>query len=401
MRKMPCTRRNGSLLANCVLLLLGVCFRLEDAFCAGGTLHLKNAVVYTVTGPVLKDADVVIRNGVIDKIGQSLGTPPGAKVIDCRGKVVMPGFVVAGQVWDLGSPPDGVDVFAPIFPFALGSGVTCARAGSYAVKLTYREPKELILSRLHITGLSIRSWRGRFRLRRALLKAREFLRKRQTAGPKGAQMRPSGEAASYLPLLEKKTTGWLDSNRAQDILAACSLAREFDFPLVIEGGAEAWAVAEEIGRAHGSVILSIRYLTGPRRDADSPPGSNVRACAILRKAGVPFALIPPDTGLSITGGIAGRDITSLAMEAAFAVRGGLDEATALQAITIEPARILGVAHRVGSIEPGKDGDLVVLSGHPLDFKTVVDLAIINGKVYYDRSKSDLLPAPGASGTEPP
>ena len=88
-------------------------------------------------------------------------------------------------------------------------------------------------------------------------------------------------------------------------------------------------------------------------------------------------------------GLAGRDLTVLPLEAAFAVRGGMSEDDALKAITLNPAKILRIDDRVGSLEKGKDADLLILSGHPLDYRAHVLKAIINGKVYYDRSKSRL------------
>ena len=119
------------------------------------------------------------------------------------------------------------------------------------------------------------------------------------------------------------------------------------------------SLTESIGRAQATVVLSVRTIAEPPRTPDEPPGSNEKVAAILRRAGVPFALVPP--------------------------------ATALAAITIEPAKILGVAHRVGSLELGKDADLILLDGDPLSWKSFVDLVVINGNVVYDRAKSDLLP----------
>ncbi len=91
------------------------------------------------------------------------------------------------------------------------------------------------------------------------------------------------------------------------------------------------------------------------------------------------------------GGLAGRDLTSLPLEAAFAVRGGADERTALQALTIMPATMMGLQDRIGSIEKGKDADLLILNGPPLDYRTYVEQAIVAGKVAYDRGQDRVFP----------
>jgi imidazolonepropionase-like amidohydrolase len=108
--------------------------------------------------------------------------------------------------------------------------------------------------------------------------------------------------------------------------------------------------------------------------------------AILKRAGVRFAIVPqgPYFGL---GGIAGRDLMALPMEAAFAVSGGLDEQTALEAITLTAAQILGVADHVGSLQVGKDADIIILDGHPFHYRSFVEFTLINGKMLYDKKQS--------------
>jgi imidazolonepropionase-like amidohydrolase len=114
----------------------------------------------------------------------------------------------------------------------------------------------------------------------------------------------------------------------------------------------------------------------------------IRAPGLFAQAGVRLAILPYRRGVSLDG-LGGRDLTALPLDAAFAVRGGMEQDAALAAITLEPARILRVSDRVGSLEPGKDADFLILNRHPLDYRACVEIAWINGKIYYERAKSPL------------
>ena len=111
---------------------------------------------------------------------------------------------------------------------------------------------------------------------------------------------------------------------------------------------------------------------------------------VLERTGVPFAVKTLSSSISLVG-LAGRDLTSLPLEAAFAVRGGATERMALAALTRVPAELLGLGDRIGTIDPGKDADLLILDGPPLDYRSYVELAIVNGRVCYDRAKDRVYP----------
>ena len=87
-----------------------------------------------------------------------------------------------------------------------------------------------------------------------------------------------------------------------------------------------------------------------------------------------------------TGGIAGRDLMQLNMDAAFTVRGGVTDEAALRAVTLSAAEILKVADRVGSLEPGKDADISILDLDPLDYRSFAEIVLVNGKVVYEKDK---------------
>ena len=128
-------------------------------------------------------------------------------------------------------------------------------------------------------------------------------------------------------------------------------------------------------------------------------GSSIENAAILHAAGVPVTIIPSSAGISL-GGIVGRDLMHLTVEAGFAVRGGLSEDAAIAGITIEPARLMGIDHRVGSLEVGKDADMIITDGDVLHYQTFVQWAVIEGEVVYDKEAhlyfAHIRPRPEAS-----
>jgi imidazolonepropionase-like amidohydrolase len=119
-------------------------------------------------------------------------------------------------------------------------------------------------------------------------------------------------------------------------------------------------------------------------------GTNLASAAILAEAGVPVAVSCPGGmfgGAGVgTGGILGQDLNTPHIDAAFAVRGGLDNHKALRTLTLDAARIIGVDARIGSLEPGKDADVLILDGDPLHYRTFVETAVVNGKVVYEKDK---------------
>lgn len=165
-----------------------------------------------------------------------------------------------------------------------------------------------------------------------------------------------------LPLL-------ITAHRAQDILSALRLAQEFNIRIVLDGAAESYLVTEEIKRASVPVII---HPTMARATGESE-NLSMETAGILRRAGIPVALqsgfesYVPKTRVVL-------------FEAALAAANGLQPDEALALITIDAARLLGIANRVGSIEAGKDADLALFDGDPLEYTTHVRVVIINGQV---------------------
>lgn len=370
---------------------------------------LKGGDIYTITSGIVRNGTVLIKDGKILRIGQGIEVPKDANVVDVRGKVVMPGLVAAATMFmpaaGSGSDKiaDSLDPFNYSLSMALASGVTsifaAGRGGpgggpTAVIKPTYGDLEHMLLKEPTAENINIAGyqWMERTNFILKMRQAKDYLRKLaeyEKAKAKNEKLeapRKPSDIDACLRLLRREMPGRLRAARAGEILKALELVDEFPFRLVIEGGTEAWTVADAIAARDVAVIVTPRAKQRPNEDVSQPSGSNVENAAILKKAGVKFAILPATPYFS-TGGFAGRDLMTLPMDAAAAVSGGLDEQTALEAITITAAQILGVDDRVGSLQEGKDADIIVLGGHPFHYDTFVEMTFVNGKLMYEKSKS--------------
>ncbi len=373
---------------------------------------IQGGDLYTITDGIIKNGTILIEDGKISEIGQNVVIPEKTKVIDARGKVVMPGLVAVGaELGVIGYPNitrigDSLDPFDFSISLALASGITTSMVstgrpsgsnplwGTNAVIKTYYGDLEQMLLKESVVQpvmISNSDWLRKTTFIQNMRKAQSYLRKLaeyQQAGGKsktGAPKKPGGLDA-YLRLLRREVPAVIPASTTGDILAVLEFVDEFGIRMVLANADEAWIVAEEIAKRDVRVVITPRQKRRPNEDISGPSGSTLENAAILKKAGVKFAIIPPSTYFE-TWGVVGRDMMALPMEAAFAVSGGLDEETALEAITITAAEIIGVADRVGSLQVGKDADIIILDGHPFHHKTFVESTLINGKVLYEKAKS--------------
>ncbi len=408
--------------------------------------------VWTVTGPRLPGATVLVKNDKIVRIGgDEMVLPAGTKIVDCKGKHVVPGFIAIASRNCLGvrgntvreKAKDRVDPFTEYMLMALGSGITTAHQGQgganemfgglfgapqgffsgsprgvlggVIAKLTYgtiegyevRDPAAVYMTLEGNTGNEIQETVD------ALQKARDLVTKRKEwiqalrDGNKEAKEPKDEESIEALArCLEGELPLFMQASTAKDIRKVLALSDRFAAAMILHPAMEAWTCMGEIGSRPIGLVLCPRGLGGraarPYRDLlrDGPHGWSIETAAFAGRTGVPWATTTLSTGI-VTGLLAGRDVLTMSIEAAFAVRGGAKPEDALASITITPARMLRIADRVGSIEVGKDADILVMDREPLDYRAFVDLAYVSGVERYDRRVVPFWNHIPADRTKPP
>ncbi len=380
-------------------------------------LLVKNVHIYPVVGPIQRYSRILVKNGKIQAMGPEVEAPSDAKdvkTLDGMGFRAYPGLVHLNGGGIL-PPPRGkqVDALNPYgLPTVMGlaHGITTVLVGSNAVKLLTGTIEGATVGEGLYMGLmySSRRPRDKKKLREDFRKARDYLRAKKAASKKAASKRANptkgktptkkgassnstrslGSAARLLPLLEGKQVALFNATDAHSLREIADLVGTFRFKAIIRGATEGWTVADELGRSGVGVILIPRVRQDEDMETNRVTGSNLKNAAILYERGVPVSIVPAEGRLNMDGG-SGHDILTLALEAGAAVRGGLPETAALEAITIQPARMLAIDDRVGSLEVGKDADIILCDGNILNYKTMVQWAIVNGKIVYDKEEEPL------------
>lgn len=371
--------------------------------------------VYTVTAGIVRGATVLCKNDRIVAIGAGVTVPEGARIVDARGLRVYPGLVAVNSNGLVrgggGSARDSFDPFSLNLDLALTGGLTCIQGADTVVKLTRGTLDGHLLLAQPWTDLNVSPTTpaGRRELAAKFAKAREFLRAKRDwkvasdlNRAEGDEPKPEGVDEAVLALLEGHTTARFSADSTKDLLAICDFMEEFPLQAVIFGGREAWTVASRLGRSGARMVLTARDKDWADDTLNRPSGWSIENARILYEHGVEFAILPESPGVS-TGGIIGRDLMTLPLEAAFAIRGGLSQEAALRSLTLDAAKILGVEDRLGSLEPGKDADLIVCDGDLFHYRTFVQWTVVNGKVVYDKAKAPYFahvrPLPQASVEE--
>jgi len=374
-------------------------------------IAITNGRIFTVSGSVIEKGTVLIGGGRILAIGTDVKVPADAKVIDAANKIITPGWIesatsigiveISGGAEgtadqgstekDLSAAFNVLDAFNPysaVIPVTRVEGITravVAPSGTGTVILGQAAVFDLSgdqipasITRAPVAMFAALGEAGAglaggsrvsavLRLREALQDAVDFNRDR--AAWNSAQRRPYSRGRLDLEALKPVILGEIplaiEANRASDLLAAIRLADEFKLKLVLMGAAEGWMVAGELAKRNIPVV--IKPLTNiPSFDS---LGASLENAARLQKAGVTLVLSSFDT----------HNARNLRQEAGNAISNGLDRDAALRAVTLTPARTWGIAERTGSLEVGKDADLVVWSGDPFELTTAAEHVFIHGR----------------------
>ena len=373
-------------------------------------LAITNARIHTVSGPVIERGTIVLGGGTIVSVGADVRVPAGAKVIDAGGKVVTPGLIesstsigiveislsaegTADQSTtdkDLSAAFNVLDAFNPfsaVIPVTRVDGITRAVVapaengnviqgqgavfdlGGGQVPESVTKAPVAMFAMLGEAGAGVAGGSrvsAVLRLREALQDAIDFNLHR--AAWNTAQRRDYARGRLDLEALRPVVRGEIplaiQANRASDMLAAIRLAEEFKLKLVLLGAAEGWMIAGDLAKKHIPVV--VKPLTNiPTFDG---LGASLENAARLQRAGVIVVLSSFDT----------HNARNLRQEAGNAVAYGLDREAALQAVTLNAARTWDIADRTGSLEAGKDADLVIWSGDPFELATSAERVFIRG-----------------------
>ncbi len=374
---------------------------------ADSVVALRGGTIHTAVGAPIRNGVVVIRNGRIAAIGASVAVPAGARVIDASGKHVTPGMIdnhshIGARTTDLNDTPmligpqhrflDALDLGDSGWAEAVSGGVTTVVTGpgsgenvsgmAVVIKTFGKDlDRRLLLEkggmkfamgaksreRYPITTMGVAA-----NLRQYLIRTQEYVAARKKWEDDGRKGNPPARDLGYeamAEVLDKRTYVRAHVHAATDVMTLLRLKDEFGFDLTLHHSTEAYKLAPEIARRGVSaVVLPLGPRIGISEDAMAGPYE-------LWKAGVKIAMHADAPVISQKW---------LRLCAALAMRYGIPEEEALKMVTLTAAEIARVANRVGSLEVGKDADLVVFDGPWYEPGSRVDLVLGDGAVIYDR-----------------
>lgn len=332
------------------------------------------------------------------QLDQELFEEPEVHLLD-HDEELAAAFEAAGGTLDVDAAADflgaGADLGDEFDPFnynlvlTLAAGITTVGQSKGVVKLKRNEIEDVVMADRKLVSLSWSSGRSKQSLREKFEGAARYVREMRTWEEEKKKNKdlpePSrkGVDSTALKILSGEAFAKFGNSGRNDLLEIARLAQTYGFRPVFEDCIEGWTIASELGRAGAYAIVTPRTRVAKDERLQREGGSSIENAALLYDHGVQVALIPGDKSIDLMG-LAGRDLMHLPIEAAFAVRGGLPEDAAIAGITSVPARLLGVDHRVGTLEVGKDCDLILTDGDLLHYETFVHVTVVEGKVVYEK-----------------
>lgn len=382
-------------------------------------LAIVNGKLYTITNGIIEQGTVLCEDGKIVAVGTDVVVPEDAQIIDAQGKSVTPGLIDAhSHIGLFGEPSlpatadgnektgpmqaaiygvDSLNPADPAFPQVLAAGVTTVYTGpgssniiggtGMAIKTMGRTVDEMVIPGTEGMKMALgenpkRNYGAINKmpgtrmgnaavLRQALISAQNYMAKLERAEAEGKPKSVDRDLKmeQLVKVLKREMKARIHCHRADDIITAIRIAEEFNLDYVLEHATEGYKIADILAAKQARCVVGPLFM-GPAKHElwevrlDNP--------AILAAAGCKVA-IQMDTSSATK---------DLPWVTGVAVREGMDEAEALRAITINPAEILGLDDRLGSLEVGKEADLVVFNGHPLSNFTTCDQVIVAGRLVH-------------------
>lgn len=376
---------------------------------------IKNGCIHDAVHEVPYVADILVENGVIKAVGEGLAIPDGAEIIDAAGCEVYPGFVEAHchlgleeygigfegmDINELNDPVtpqmrgiDSINPLDPTFDKAAKAGVTCVGAGpgsanvlggtftaiktvghcvddmvvkeAVAMKCAFGEnPKRCYKEKSMCTRMTTAS-----KLREALFKAKDYKARKEAAGGDMLKM-PAFDMKleALLPVINGEIPLKAHAHRADDMLTVIRIAKEFDVKLTLEHCTEGHLIVDKLAAENYPLAVGPTLTHATKFELKN---KSFTTPGILANAGCQVSIITDSPVIPQE---------YLPMVAGLAVKAGMKPFDALKAITINPARHLGIEDRVGSIEAGKDADIVIMNGSAFESMTDTVHVLIDGKI---------------------
>lgn len=376
---------------------------------------IKNGKILTMAGKSYDNGCILIDGSKIAKIAEHIEETTDMEVIDAKGGWVMPGIIeahchvgiteekkgVEGDDCNEMTNPitpfvraiDGINTLDAAFDDAVRAGITSIMVGPGSanvvggqfvfMKTKGRVIDELVLK--HPAAMKVafgenpkREYGGQQKmpctrmaiaalLREEIFKAKQYLKKKES---KAKDFEEDFRLEPWIPVLKKEIPLKAHVHRADDILTAIRIAKEFDLDMTLDHCSEGYLIPEEVARSNYPAIVGPALTT---RNKIEVQNVSFKTPGIIAKEGTKIAIT---TDHPVT------PIQYLPKCAGLAVRDGLSLAEGLKAITINPAEICGVADRVGSLEVGKDADIAIFDDNPMQTLTHTLYTLINGEVAY-------------------